>query len=319
MERILQLKEQFKISELIFVGDRGMITTKRIGDIEKGDYEWVKYITAIQRSEMMALVEDQNHPIQLGLFDRHNLVEVAEGGKRYILCHSPFRRYEDEKIRQRLLEKTEEKLKGIADSVKKGKLKNKDKIAKRLYRWINKWRMERFFKVEYGEGLFEYTRNDKEIERYRVLDGCYVIVSNLDTQEMKAEEIHARYKDLKYVEQAFRAMKSSDLFVRPIRHWNADHVRGHVFMCMLAYLVIWEARQRLKDVLTADIPKSEECEAESLREIWRSLSKISIGRLKIGIGEVEQSSVIGKEQRNILKLLGCPLNKKAQQSLSLKN
>ncbi|HIC91055.1 MAG TPA: hypothetical protein EYP21_03135 [Syntrophaceae bacterium] len=88
-------------------------------------------------------------------------------------------------------------------------------------------------------------------------------------------------------------------------------------MGMLAYLVIWEAKQRLKEILERD-PDNKECEGNSLREVRDSLSKISIGRIKIGGIEVEQIGIIQKHQRKILNLLGTPLNKKAQQSLSLK-
>jgi len=37
------------------------------------------------------------------------------------------------------------------------------------------------------------------------------------------------------VERAFRSLKTVDLQVRPIFHWNAGRVRAHVFLCMLAY------------------------------------------------------------------------------------
>jgi hypothetical protein len=37
-------------------------------------------------------------------------------------------------------------------------------------------------------------------------------------------------------------MKTIDLEMRPIRHWNADRVRAHVFLCMLAYHIEWHLR-----------------------------------------------------------------------------
>src|SRR5246127_238905 len=50
----------------------------------------------------------------------------------------------------------------------------------------------------------------------------------------------------------FRAMKTVDLEIRPIRHWNADRVRAHVFLCMLAYHVEWHLRQDLAPLLFHD-------------------------------------------------------------------
>lgn len=314
IDQIKELKEEFRIEQMIFVGDRGMITSKRISELESGDFHWIKYITAIKRQEMMALVEDQEHPIELGLFDHRNLVEIKEGGKRYILCHNPLRKAEDECTRLRLLAKTEGKLREIESSVKAARLKKEEKIARRLYRWINKWKMERFFPVKYGEGYFEFSRDEDEIERYSVLDGCYVIVSNVDEKELDTETVHSKYKDLKYVENAFRSMKVSDLCVRPVRHWSENRVRGHVFMCMLAYLVVWEVKHRLNPMLERD-PKTRECEGNSLREIWDTLKHITIGKLNIGGTKTTQISTVNKRQREILKLLQAPINKKAKQAL----
>lgn len=318
IEQIRELKDQFGVEEIIFVGDRGMITSKRIAELESGDFNWIKYITALTRKEMMGFVEDSKHPVQLGIFDHFNLVEVTYEGKRYILCHNPMRKIEDEKNRLRFLDKTEGKLKAIEKSVKERRLKNKDKIARRLYRWINKWNMERFFEVEYEEGFFSFSRKKQEIERYSVLDGCYVIVSNVDGQQMTSQEVHSRYKDLKYVENAFRSMKVSDLFLRPVRHWSETRVRGHVFMCMLAYLVVWEVKKRLDPILQRD-PETKECEGKSLREVWDALRHITIGRIKIAGIVSEQISTLTKEQRKIVKMLGTPIGKKASEMLSLRN
>lgn len=309
--QIKELKEEFGIQEVVFVGDRGMITSKRISELESEDFEGVKYITALKREEMMRLLEESNHPIQLGLFDHTKLVEVTYNHRRYILCHNPLRAEEDRATRLRLLEKTEQKLLSIENRVTAGHLKKKDKIARRLYRWINKWKMERFFTVEYGDSLFQFSRNQEEIERYAVLDGCYVVTSNVDKQQMEAQEIQERYKDLKYVEKAFRSMKVSDLFLRPIRHWSETRVRGHVFMCMLAYLVVWEVRNRLSPILQRN-RITKECEGDSLREVWDCLKQITIGRIKIVDTEFEQISNLTERQLKILKLLRTPINQKAK-------
>ncbi|MGY4319520.1 hypothetical protein [Bradyrhizobium sp. JR3.5] len=44
---------------------------------------------------------------------------------------------------------------------------------------------------------------------------------------------------------SFRSMKTIDLEIRPIRHWTAQHVRAHVFLCMLAHHVEWHLREAL--------------------------------------------------------------------------
>ncbi len=317
MSQVDALRDTFGVQEVVFVGDRGMITSKRIEELCGEDYEWARYITAIKRSDMMEMVENDTHPIQIELFDERNLVEVCEGGKRHILCFNPLRRERDAAVRLRLLEKTEEKLASIEANVNAGRLKKKAKIEKRLWRWLNRWGMERFFTVEAGEGRFTWQRNEEQVERYSRLDGCYVITSNIEPDSMETAEVVARYKSLQQVEKAFRSMKTADLFVRPIRHWNPERVKGHVFMCMLAYLVAWEARRRLAPFLKRD-PDTRECEGDSLREIWKTLAGVKIGVLKIGGKTVKQLNPLTALQKKLLKALGAPLNKKEKERLSLR-
>lgn len=309
--QVKELNKTFGIEEMIFVGDRGMITSKRISELEGDEYNWVKYITALKRKEMMDFVADDQHPIQLSLFDHKNLVEVVDNEKRYVLCHNPLRTTEDRITRLRLLDKTEKKLQSIANNVADGRLKKRDKIAKRLYSWLNKWNMGRFFTIEYDEGIFHFSRNKKEIERYSVLDGCYVVTSNVPQEQLKHTAVHEKYKDLQKVEKAFRSMKVSDIFMRPVRHWNTSRVKGHIFMCMLAYLVIWEVRKRAHPLLERE-PEKRTCEGKSLREIWDELAKISIGNVQIEDDIYENISQITKKQRKILKLLKVSIDKKAK-------
>ena len=57
-------------------------------------------------------------------------------------------------------------------------------------------------------------------------------------------------------------MKSMDLRVRPIRHRSQDHVRAHIFLCMLAYYVEWHMREAWRPLLFAD----EDLEAKAKRD-----------------------------------------------------
>lgn len=278
-QELLNLTTRLGLEGFTFVGDRGMVTNARIEELaQEGWWERFRYITALKRSEMMALVEDEDHPIQLELFDPLRLTEVEHEGERFVLCHNPQREERDRETRLRLIALTEAKLESLRKNVAEGRLKSKDAIARRLYRWLNRWGMERFFAVSYDEAAFAFTRREDEIERYARLDGCYVIRSNVAAARQTTSELRDRYKDLKFVEQAFRTMKTTDIQTRPIRHFNEPQVRGHLFACFLAYRVIWELRQRLEPVLARD-PDTKRCEAGSLAEIWRELSGISVAKL----------------------------------------
>ncbi len=303
-QELVNLKTKLGLENFIFVGDRGMVTNARIEELDKEDWwEKLRYITALTRREMMSRVENDAHPIQLELFDPRNLIEVEKDGERYVLCHNPQRMEQDCNTRQRLLTRTEEKLQSIKKNVAQGQIKKKDVIAKRLHRWLNRWNMERFFDVQYDEGQFTYERNEEEIERYARLDGCYVIRSNVEPGHQGTEGLRDRYKDLKYVEQAFRTMKSTDIQLRPIRHFNEAQVRGHIFACFLAYRVVWELRQRLHPVLQRD-PDTKRCQAGSLIEIWRELEGISLAKLQANGKTYFKLSRISHYAKKLLTLCG---------------
>jgi transposase len=305
-QQLLNLRDKLGVEEFTFVGDRGMVTHARIEELEQeGWWESFRYITALTRAEMMALVEDEKHPIQLELFDHKNLVEVEQDGTRYVLCHNTQRVERDSETRQRLLEATAAKLESIRRNVAAGRWKKERVIARRLYRWIHRWGMERFFEVDYGEGRFSYSRREDQIERYARLDGCYVIRSNAEHGKQTTEQLRDRYKDLKYVEQAFRTMKTTDIQTRPIRHFREAQVRGHVFACFLAYRVIWELRQRLEPVLRRD-PRTKRCEAGSLAEIWRDLSTVTLAKLSANGKTFLKLSEISPYVQKLLTLCKVP-------------
>lgn len=300
LARIDSMRARFGIDEMVFIGDRGMLTKARRKDLQAPDYEKVKYISALTRREFEAFLEDDAHPLQLSLFDRQNLVEVEKDAVRYVLSFNPELEHESRETRRRLIEKTSEKLEQIKQSVASGRLKNRDKIAKRLYSWLDKWGSGKFFKVDYDEGKFSYEPDKEKIAAYANIDGFYVLTT--DVIELSTAEVRTKYKSLQMVEQAFRTMKTANLFVRPIRHWNAERVKAHVFVCMLSYMVIWKARQVFAEFLE---PENEL--RVSLRTIWEQLKKVQIGRIKIGNKIHEQLGVVSKENRNFLKKAGASL------------
>ena len=55
--------------------------------------------------------------------------------------------------------------------------------------------------------------------------------------------IHDRYKDLAFVEQAFRTCKTGHLEVRPVYVRTEDHTKADVLVVMLAYMIVRELRR----------------------------------------------------------------------------
>src|SRR3989442_1416695 len=71
-------------------------------------------------------------------------------------------------------------------------------------------------------------------------------------ERLGAADAVRHYKQLSDVERAFRALKTIDLKVRPIRHRLEARVRAHIFLCLLAYYVEWHMREVWRPLLFGD-------------------------------------------------------------------
>jgi len=252
--QIEKVRGRFGLRRVIMVGDRGLITEARIRE-EMSGVEGLDWITALRSADIAALAEEG--AIQLSLFDETGLVEVSSSrypGERLIACRNPLLAEERRRKREELLRATEKELDKIVAATQRGKrgLKGKDKIGLRVGKVINRFKMAKHFKIEIDEKGFRYEREGEKIAREARLDGIYVIRTSVSEEELSAQETVGAYKSLAVVERAFRSLKMIDLKVRPIRHWQERRVRGHVFLCMLAYYVEWHMRAALRPLLFDD-------------------------------------------------------------------
>jgi hypothetical protein len=88
--QIKKVRERFGIKRVIFVGDRGMITTKRIEE-EFREVEGLDWITALRSDAIKRLVEQG--VIERSLFDTQDMAEVTSPefpGERLIVCRNPL-------------------------------------------------------------------------------------------------------------------------------------------------------------------------------------------------------------------------------------
>ena len=76
--------------------------------------------------------------------------------------------------------------------------------------------------------------------------------TSVAADDLPSQAVVRAYKQLAHVEQAFRALKSPELEIRPIHHHLEERVRAHIFLCMLAYAVRFELEQRLAPLLFKD-------------------------------------------------------------------
>jgi hypothetical protein len=237
---------------MVIVGDRGMITDVQVELLEQ--YPNVEWITALTNPQVAGLLETGS--LQLGLFDERNLVATTSPdfpGQRLVACRNQALGVSRAAAREALLQRTEGRLARIARSVESGRLSGADKIGERVGRAWKTDRMRKHFIVDISDTGFAYRRDQDNINGEAALDGIYVVRTSLEeSPEWPPEDVVRAYKRLAEVERVFRSMKTTQLLVRPIFHREPDRVRGHIFLCMLSALVMWELEHRLAPFLYVD-------------------------------------------------------------------
>ncbi|HEX4707875.1 MAG TPA: IS1634 family transposase, partial [Candidatus Udaeobacter sp.] len=249
-----KLKSRFGIRRVVLVGDRGMITAARIrDDLTVSGLDW---ITCLRAPQIQALAQE-NGPLQLSLFDERDLAEITSPdfpGERLIVCRNRELAAERARKREALLHATERELARIQAQVRRkgSHLHTAVEIGLAVGEVVNAKKMAKHFALDISDGHFAWARKVDQIAAEAKLDGIYVIRTCVPAEDLGPAHAVQAYKDLSRVERAFRSMKTSDLEIRPIRHWAAFRVRAHVFLCMLAYHVEWHLRQSLSPLLFHD-------------------------------------------------------------------
>lgn len=249
-----KLRGRFRLSEVVVVADRGLLTSARIRQ-ELDPLRGLHWITALRAPQIQKLA--RQGLIQPSLFDERGLGEISSPdfpGERLVVCRNPLLADERARKRGELLEATAALLEKIQAAVGRARrpLRGKDRIALRVGRTFDKYKMAKHFELEIGDDSFSWRRKAGRIEEEAALDGVYVVRTSLPQPLLASEDAVRGYKALSRIERVFRSVKTVDLRLRPIHHRLEDRVRAHVFICMLAYHLEWHMRQSLAPLLFDD-------------------------------------------------------------------
>ena len=234
--QVKKVAGRFGCKEVTIVGDRGMIKTMQIERLPEGFH----YITAITKPQIEALIN--KGILQLGLFEE-KLCEIKDEGIRYILRRNPTRAEEMAKTRISKLQSIEKYIEKrnsyLGGHPRASVTKALDAAKERL----KKLKLEAWVQIKDEAGTLKIESDEEALKEESYLDGCYVIKTDLKENEADTYLVHDRYKDLTEVEKVFRGCKTVNLEIRPVYVRKEESTRGHVFVVMLAYLII----RRLRD------------------------------------------------------------------------
>ena len=274
-----RMRVRFGITELCIVADRGMISEKTIGQLEK---KGIKYILGV-RMHMQKIVredvlsrggrfEEVRVEDEWDDLDPLKVKEVWADDKRYIICKNERQARKDEATRNAILQSLQEKLQSGAKTL----------IGNKGFR--------KYLSVKRNA----VTIDNKKIEDEKRFDGKWVLTTNTD---LPASEVALQYKELWQVEQVFRDMKSI-LNTRPVYHQLDETIKGHVFCSFLALVLRKELDKRLESI-------GLELEWNDVKRDLLSLQEVVINEEKnrtIAIRTAPQGSCF-----NVFKAVGAAL------------
>lgn len=306
VDKVHEIKRSYGIEKVILVGDRGMITHSNVEALK--DEEDLQTIRALTHGEMMTLLKEK--VIDLDLFDErstHEVTDPADPSRRYCLCRNPHTAQRESETRQRLLDLTATALAEIGAYKRATTV---EKLGARVGKVLAKYKMGKFIRWSIEADQTKSTSrmhrlvwsiNADKVAQEKRFDGCYIITSDVDKDQMNTVEVVTAYKSLTFVERAFRNLKTVQLEIRPVYHKNDERIRSHVFLCMLAYYLQWHMEQRLAPLFANDGEGQER--RWTFRGVIDCLAQITRNRVTVNGAEFYQNSTPTQEQEQILALL----------------
>jgi len=257
LEVVRDLQQRFGLKRVVFVGDRGMMTLRNVDQLRQEQQGYLVGLRRRNRKDIpeyiaQAVAQDQWQECPVGIsaaektaVPKTRVQEVAgkQPGVRVFVVHSEEREQYERSLRELSLERTRKDLELLQARVKKGDLKQPEKIGAAAAKALQRNHGHRYFAWELRQGKFRYFEHPVNLAREKACEGKYVI----QTEEAGISAVDAvqAYKQLNEVERGFAHLKGL-LEVRPVYHHKDDRVRAHVFVAALAFLLDRELEKRLR-------------------------------------------------------------------------
>jgi hypothetical protein len=244
-EQITILKERLGITEVVMVGDRGMIKAKGKDALSA---EGFRYITALTDAQVRSLLGQG--VLQPDLFDTH-LCEVEHGDKRLVVRRNDAVRVREARRREDKLRQLQDKINERNGFVAKSKRSSAEKGLASLQRWVKRHKLGKFVSLALDERTIVCTVDEQAKADDGLLDGCYLLETDVPKELMDAATVDGRYRDLQKVERNFRTVKTTFLEIRPIFVRKANRTKAHVFVAMLALKITRQFEDGLRKAFGA--------------------------------------------------------------------
>lgn len=246
LEAVMRMVERkYGRARRVWVFDRGIVSEENLASLRKRGGQ---YLVGTPRAKLKevewSLLEDGWNQVREDV--EAKLVTIPEGTETYVLCRSAARRAKEQAIRGRFSTRLEKALSKLEQQVAKGRLKDRQKIERRLGKIQARHpQVADLYEMGVKEAPGSWKVHWKLIEERRAWrqarEGAYLLRTNLEGET--AEELWTKYIQLTEAEAAFRALKS-ELSIRPLFHQLEPRVKAHILVAFLGY-ALWVTLKHL--------------------------------------------------------------------------
>ena len=292
VEVVRDLKERFDLRNVIFVGDRGMLSDETREAVLGEELGFIVAHPLRRNAQAAEVIGGLGNK-----FDRNSQKEQFLSDDRttlrFVLAYSPAIAKEARGTREERLLCADAFLRQILHRLvnppARGRRMTPQGAYDRIRDYLRDRRLLSLYDVSIDDGEVRVLPNQKTRAWEEKIDGMLLV----ETTDLTSspEEVIRRYKELAEIERGFRALKSS-LKLRPLNHWTEKRIRAHVFLCILALQMERWMRKKLIDI---SVPKAI--------RILRRIKAVMVSSPDKATLVVTMAK---KEQKEILRRLGIP-------------
>ncbi len=246
VEAVLRMVERkYGRARRVWVFDRGVVSEENLEALRRRGGQ---YLVGTPRSKLKQferqLLEGGWEQVRPDV--EVKLVPTPQGEETYILCRSTARQAKEQAIHSRFSTRMEKALTALQKRVGEGKLKDRNKIERRLGKIQARHpQVADLYEVgvteKDGALALQWQALEGRQTWQRAREGAYLLRTNLPPD--KPESLWKNYIQLTEAEAAFRALKS-ELSIRPIFHQLERRAKAHILVAFLGY-ALWVTLKHL--------------------------------------------------------------------------
>ncbi len=327
------LEQRFGIKDIIFVGDRGLLTRSNISSVKSHGYD---YILGMQKRNrqiinhiMTTLQFDDIHAESENIFIKEmryadlstDFQKKYDPSVRFIICHDKNTATRQRKRRERNIAKFEKLIDAIGHD---GPLTQVKKSYHKLKSFLARYHMSSFWDIEITKKIsddelnqdndyyqIQIEKNNNTIAFEQKLDGKFFLQTEVSKHVLDKQAVVNAYKSLQKVERAFDFTKN-EIDIRPVYVRKESRIKGHVMICFLSLLIETLVEKKLFELFPdmvetknkkTVVKKSQRNDSDGLTMITLSEELDTIRLVPLYVNDNEKPNYISTAIPNNIKRL----------------